>query len=474
MDCEPHPEPLAPPPLDPPTTSSPARSAGPFADAVRANRPPVYPGELPRLSQTPPPLIPEPPTPAIGGPGLGRWVMRAAALLSLAFLTLYALPYLLYHWRTVEGRGEAEAAYQKRLAELRAEAEHADERLAVLDKRVHLTSLGFREVVRKVTPWVVNITTYRRPRREELIGGAKLLVRDPEDGQTYIQGGVGSGIILKPGIILTNDHVVHEAERLRITFASGRSLALNAKDIVADALTDLALVRLPADLPAGLRQEADVRCELADSDKDVHVGDWALAVGSPLGLRQTVTQGVISAKGRLLPKLDMVELLQTDAAINPGNSGGPLFDQLGRVIGINVAIASDNGGNQGIGFAIPSNVARRISDQLLDNGEVQRGYLGIAMAELHAFQARGLKADEGAVLIRDVVPNEAADQAGLRAGDLVVGVGREELSRVQPMHHLRRLVAAVEPGQEITLKIVRDGARREFAVKVGKRPANIR
>ena len=106
--------------------------------------------------------------------------------------------------------------------------------------------------------------------------------------------------------------------------------------------------------------------EFADSDKDVHVGDWTLAVGSPLGLRQTVTQGVISAKGRLLHMLDLVELLQTDAAINPGNSGGPLFDQLGRVVGINVAIASDNGGNQGIGFAIPSNTAKKIVEQLID------------------------------------------------------------------------------------------------------------
>src|SRR5439155_20385879 len=139
------------------------------------------------------------------------------------------------------------------------------------------------------------------------------------------------------------------------------------------------------------REDLNASAEFADSDKDVHVGDWALAIGSPLGLRQTVTQGVISAKGRVLGMLDLVELLQTDAAINPGNSGGPLFDQYGRVVGINVAIASDNGGNQGIGFAIPSNTARRIAAQLLEEGEVQRGYLGIALDEVPPAQARDQK-----------------------------------------------------------------------------------
>ena len=145
----------------------------------------------------------------------------------------------------------------------------------------------------------------------------------PDNDRKYLQLGVGSGLIVKPGVILTNNHVVMGAERLRISFASGQSIGVDPGAVVRDAMTDLAVIRLPSDLPAGLKEEAQQSAVFADSDKDVQVGDWALAIGSPLGLKQTVTQGVISAKGRLLHMLDLVELLQTDAAINPGNSGGP-------------------------------------------------------------------------------------------------------------------------------------------------------
>jgi serine protease Do len=401
------------------------------------------------------------------------WLLRALSLLSLVFIVLYFTPYLLYHWRTIEARGESEAFYARRRAELRAEADHADERLAVLDRRVNLTSLGFREVSRKVRPWVVNVATYREPRPDERALAKKGFFHDPDNDRLYMQAGVGSGLLVQPGVVLTNNHVVHEATRLRISLPSGRSIAMDPRDIRIDAVTDLAVVQLPAGLPEALRQETNVQCEFADSDKDVHVGDWALAVGSPLGLRQTVTQGIISAKGRQLHLLDLVELLQTDAAINPGNSGGPLFDQLGRVVGINVAIASDNGGNQGIGFAIPSNTARKICDQLLAVGEVPRGYLGIALSEVTAILTRQLKLDTGAVLVREVVPGEAGAVAGLRGGDVIVGLGREPLHVVQPVRHLRQLIVDVEPGTEITLSILRDGARRELPVKVGKRPANL-
>src|SRR5207248_2309600 len=152
--------------------------------------------------------------------------------------------------------------------------------------------------------------------------------------------------------------------------------------VSSDADTDLAVVRLP---PAGAVNEPDygVAAEFADSDRDVQVGDWVLAAGSPFGLQQTITAGIISAKGRVeLGILDQVELLQTDAAINPGNSGGPLFDQLGRLVGINVAIASEHGRNEGVGFAIPANTAREICEQLAAQGEVVRGFLGIAMQEV--------------------------------------------------------------------------------------------
>lgn len=421
------------------------------------------------------PVEAAPPAPSAGvGHGLWHWVLPGLFLLTFVILVLYAAPYLIYHWRVLEGRGEAEAIYLKRRAELKAEAEHADERLNALDKRVQLTSLGFREVVRKVGPKVVNVANYRAAVAGELaVLARKGIYTDPDDGQRYVQIGVGSGVLVRPGIILTNFHVVRGTQRLRITFASGQSVGVAPDAIAPDAVTDLAVVRLPDDLPEFMKDEVANVCDFADSDRDVQVGDFALAIGSPLGLRQTVTQGVISAKGRLLQMLDLVELLQTDAPINPGNSGGPLFDQYGRVVGINVAIASDNGGNQGIGFAIPSNVARRIAKHLIDHGSVPRGYLGIALAEVTPTEARTLKIAEGGVAVKQILPGEAAERAGLKAGDVIVKFKGEPLSRFQPVRHLRALIVDVDPGTEVTLQVLRDGAPRDVAVTVGKRPANV-
>jgi S1-C subfamily serine protease len=409
------------------------------------------------------------------GDAMWNWVLPSMFLIPLLMLLIYAIPYLLLHWRLMEAHAEAESTYMKRRAELKAEAEHADARLDLLDKRVHFTSLGFREVVRKVTPNVVNVVSFREPTKEELAKfGKKSLVFDSDNDRQYLQLGVGSGLIIKPGVILTNNHVVKGAERLRISFASGQSIGVSPEAVVADAMTDLAVVRLPSELPAGLKEEAQQSAVFADSDKDVQVGDWALAIGSPLGLKQTVTQGVISAKGRLLHLLDMVELLQTDAAINPGNSGGPLFDQFGRVAGINVAIASDNGLNQGIGFAIPANTAKKIAEMLLNRGEVPRGYLGIAMEELPAAQAKLLKLDEGGIIVKDVVEGEAGAKAGLKAGDIIVRVNKDSLSRLQAIRHFRQLVVDLEPGAQATLEVVRGTERLPISVTLGKRPAHLR
>jgi S1-C subfamily serine protease len=223
-------------------------------------------------------------------------------------------------------KAEAEAAYMKKRAELQAEAEFAAERLKILDNRTHLISLGFREVVRLVTPQVVNVSCYRGVKSGE-----------PDDKGP---AGVGSGLIAKPGFVLTNHHVVKDAQKLRITFASGQYVFVEPDQVSADAATDLAVIRLPQDPGPGLQQDYQFAAEFADSEKDVERGDLVLAIGSPLGLKHTVTHGVISAKGRLLSAASKVELLQTDAPNNPGNSGGPLFDQYGRVVGINGAIAS--------------------------------------------------------------------------------------------------------------------------------------
>jgi len=406
--------------------------------------------------------------------GLWNWILPAMFLLSMCTIILYAVPYLVFHWRLLDAQADAESQYLRRRAELKAEAEHADARLDVLDKRVHLTSLGFREVARKVLPNVVNVANYRDPKKAEFGGFAKKnLVHDPENDQKYVQSGVGSGLIIKPGVILTNYHVIKGAQRLRVSFASGLSIGIDPDAVAGDAITDLAIIKLPAKLPPGIQEEAQNVATFADSDKDVQVGDWALAMGSPLGLRQTVTQGIISAKGRLLSMLDLVELFQTDAAINPGNSGGPLFDQMGRVTGINVAIASDNGGNQGIGFAIPSNTVKKIAEQLLTKGEVPRGYLGIAMEELPVPQAKALNLEDGGIIVKDVIKGEAADKAGVKAGDIILRINKEALSRLQPIRHFRQLVVDLEPGAAITAEVLRGDERRQIQVTMGKRPANL-
>ncbi len=405
--------------------------------------------------------------------GLWSWVLPATFFMSVVVLVVYATPFLLNHWRLTEAQADAEASYLRRRAELKAEAEHAEEQLDFLDKRVHFTSLGFREVVRKTAPHVVNVVNLRDPKKGDTFGKRQLFF-DQDKDRKFAQQGVGSGILVKPGYVLTNYHVVHEAQRLRITFASGRSIGVDPDTVTADPITDLAVIQLPTDLPANLKDDINVSTPFADSDKDVQVGDWALAIGSPLGLRQTVTQGVVSAKGRLLGLLDMVELIQTDAAINPGNSGGPLFDQHGRIMGINVAIASDTGGNQGIGFAIPSNTAKRIFEQLLAKGEVSRGYLGIGLDEVTGAQAKvlGLK-DQGGVAITLIQPKQAADNAGLIVGDVITAVNNESLPPDQPARQLRQFIVDTEPDGALSLEVLRDGQKWQFQVKVGKRPVSL-
>ncbi len=406
---------------------------------------------------------------------LSSCLFSASIFLSVAMIGAYVAPYLFLHWRTSEAEAEAEVIYQKRRAELRAEAEMADQRLQVLDQRVQLVSLGFREVVRKVKPRVVHVANYRELKPGEAVPlGKRTIFQDPDTERRYVQSGVGSGLLVKPGCLLTNYHVVKNAQRLRLTFASGRTFGVDASVVKADAVSDLAIIVLPEKLPPALAEEVNVTTDFADSDKDVQVGDWALAVGSPLGLSQTVTQGVISAKSRLLSMLDMVELLQTDAAINPGNSGGPLFDQYGRVIGINVAIASDNGASQGIGFAIPSNTARKIFQQLAAEGEVVRGYIGVALMDLPPPKARALGLDDaGAVLVTEVVLDHPARQAGIQAGDIVLRFNNDELARLEPMRHLRQRILETAPGRLINLEILRGDQRLTVAVQVGRRPPQL-
>ncbi len=393
---------------------------------------------------------------------------------SIVLVTLFVAPMLLARWRLLEAEAEAQAIYLKRRAELKAEAEAADERLNLLDKRSHLISLGFREVVRKVIPQVVNVTTLREFDK----GGVDLFgnlptIQDPKTKQNYLSAGVGSGLIVQPGYILTNHHVINGGDRFRVTFASGQHLSIDKEQISSDPLTDLAVIRLPQDVSSEIKEDYNFPADFADSDK-VQRGDLVLAIGSPLGLKHTVTHGVISAKGRLIRMLEMVELLQTDAPINPGNSGGPLFDQYGRVVGINVAIASDTGGSQGIGFVIPSNVAKSIFHKLATKGEVVRGFIGVAMEKVPQQVAKeeGL-GGLGGILILQVVPNFPAHKAGMKDGDIILKMNGQPLRPTEPMRHFRKLILETEVGSRVPIEIQRNGERQTLIVEITRRPKKL-
>jgi S1-C subfamily serine protease len=405
----------------------------------------------------------------------GCWsiLLPLSVFFAVLLLAAYLAPALLTRWQLAQAAAEAEAAYQRRHAELKAEAEAADARLDLLDRRTQLVSLGYRELVRKVAPIVVNVTNFKAAHGAELGGLHKRhLIYDPDTDRHYFRAGSGSGLIVKPRLILTNHHVVKEAERLRVTLASGRSLTVGREQVTVDPLTDLAVIRLPADGPGAAREEFDQTAEFANSDKDVEPGDLVVAVGSPLGLRNTVTQGIISAKGRLLPNMiDGVELLQTDTHINPGNSGGPLFDLRGRVVGINVAISSDTGGSQGIGWVIPSNTASEIFTKLAAGGEIVRGFLGVALDNVSPEEARKLRLEDGGgIRVLEVVPDSPAARAKVRRGDVIVAFDKEVLKHEDPSGHLRQKIMEMPIGRRVSVEVLRGGARHTLHVEIGRRP----
>jgi serine protease Do len=395
------------------------------------------------------------------------FVVTSAMLLAASLVALYKAPELSARWRLMEEQIAADAVFLRREAELRAESEAAERNLAALDRNVHLVSLGFREVARKVAPVVVNLTNEKEVHRP----GGRRTFYDYDSDRTYQQVAEGSGILVPNGHILTNHHVVQGAERLRVTFASGRWLAVSPEAVAADPLTDLAVVRLPPADSTPFQPDYLVTAEFADSDRDVQVGDWVLAAGSPFGLKQTVTAGIVSAKGRAeLGILDQVELLQTDAAINPGNSGGPLFDQRGRVVGVNVAIASASGANQGVGFAIPSNAVKEVMEQLVSRREVVRGFLGIAMQEVPPGLERRLGVEgTGGVIVSQVGEDSPAARAGIRKGDLIVRYNREPVGTVNPINLLRQRIARTALDATVPVEIVRQGERQTVDVTIVKR-----
>lgn len=328
---------------------------------------------------------------------------------------------------------------------------------------------AFVPVAERVRPAVVSIATshFLRRRRPP---GARPLPGEPGARDFYERyfgqmppaererAGVGSGVVIdRDGHVLTNRHVIEGADEITVRLHTKKEL--RATVVGSDSRTDLAVLRIPA--------EGVVPAPLGDSDQ-LRVGEWAIAIGSPFGLEQTVTVGVISATGRsemgIVPYEDFI---QTDASINPGNSGGPLLNFRGEVIGINTAIVS---AGQGIGFAIPINVARRVAGQLIVSGKVTRGWLGVALQPVTAELARALGARDarGAVVAR-VFTGGPAERAGLQPNDLIVRFGDVA---VEDLAHLQRLVLDAPVGRPVTLGIVRHGQARSVTVTIGEAPAD--
>ena len=291
---------------------------------------------------------------------------------------------------------------------------------------------------------------YRRSPREQ--------ERSPRREYRIPQTRQASGFIISAdGYILTNNHLVGEAEKVEVELADGRKF--DAKVIGADPESDVAVIKIDAkNLPT---------LELADSDA-LEVGEWVLAIGNPFGLSQTITAGIVSAKGRSEVGLATYEdFIQTDAAINPGNSGGPLLNLDGKVVGINTAIYGAMG-NIGIGFAIPINMAKGIYPQLIESGTVERGYLGLMPQQLTFSMAEqlGLKDDKG-VIISEITEGSAADKAGLKHNDVILEFNDKP---VESESEFRRSVAMLKPDTQVKILVWRDGKRKTLTAKLDKRP----
>ena len=369
------------------------------------------------------------------------------------------------------------AAWQHHIqAEDRAPAsdaviEHADQ-----------LSLAFRKAAESAVPTVVTIETRTKPRSSPNRGGRQFEGENPFKGtpfedffndkqfqfgpgqngrsfQSPGREGMGSGVIIdSSGIVLTNNHVVSGADDVTVVLSDGRKF--KASDIKTDPETDLAVLRIKAgeSLPAA---------RLGDSDK-LQIGDWVIAVGNPFGLNSTVSAGIISGKGRELESNRRASFIQTDAAINPGNSGGPLLNLKGEVVGINTAIASNSGGYQGIGFAIPSNQAKWVTSQLVESGVVKRAYLGVAISEVSGDLAEqlGVKERDG-VLVQDVTADSPAAKAGFEPGDVITQYGGKAVHSPRDLQHLVERTAI---DSKESVKVLRNGKPVELTVVVKPLP----
>lgn len=273
----------------------------------------------------------------------------------------------------------------------------------------------------------------------------------------FKQQGLGTGVIIRPdGYIVTNNHVIRGAGKITVHLSDRSSH--EARVIGADPETDLAVLKIEAN---GLQA-----AHWGSSDS-LSVGEWVVAIGSPFGLDQTVTAGIVSALGRHVGLASYENFIQTDAAINPGNSGGPLVNLKGEIVGINTAIKSRTGVYSGIGFAIPSSLARKVIQQIIENGQVSRGFLGVLIQDLNPDLARSFKYDgENGVLISEVTPGGPAEKAGLQAGDIITQLNGNS---VKTADEIRNRVADIAPGQSVSLTIFREGKTLTRKVVLEKR-----
>jgi serine protease Do len=347
---------------------------------------------------------------------------------------------------------------------------YADPPAKVIEQANNLSD-AFQAVAKKITPAVVNISSYKKGR---LTKQEKEKLQDPffdpfreffgEDflerfGKGRPQQGLGTGVIIdNQGHIVTNNHVVGKADEVLVRF-NGEKTPISAQIVGTDPRSDLAVIKIPASPNL-------VPAKLGDSDK-LKIGEWVIAAGNPFGLDGTITAGIVSAKGRSLAQQGQYEdFIQTDAAINPGNSGGPLVNLRGEVIGINTAIFSRSGGYMGIGFAIPSNMTKMVIKSLISQGRVVRGWLGVGIQDLSKELADsfGYNSTAGA-LVAQVQSGSPAEDGGVKQGDIIIGFGGKP---IEDVNHLRNIVAATAPNSSVPMKVFREGREKDLTIAIGE------
>ncbi len=388
----------------------------------------------------------EEPPPRPATPPVRKGFLLVLSVLSTATLLVYGVPYIADRTGYAYEAGRARAA---------------SEALAKLDKAGIVDRAGelFRLATAAVSPAVVNIQSQRLRRVGDEAAGA------PRGGGLAMTPGfqsveLGSGVIIdkRKGYIVTNYHVVRDADRIVVRLGRGDDVL--ARVVGVDPKVDIAVIQVKSDLK--------VQAEWGDSDQ-LDIGDWVLAIGSPMGFDHSVTAGIVSATERNDVRISEYEsYIQTDAAINPGNSGGPLVNLAGKVVGINTAIISQTGAYEGIGLAVPSSLARKVAESLIKEGRVVRGYLGVKIQALNTNLARQLKVPSTrGTLIVEVQPGGPADQAGLKVGDVIVKLGDRE---VADPPSLRILTTGQDVGARVPLEYIRDGQSHQALVVVSELP----